>query len=237
MKNSICLTKWFKAIMLTLAISTGYLNDSKAQYFSDTTYYKEPTAPPKVILKLDLLSFFDTYSNLLIDVEHRLKPDLYLQHGIGFVTGFNNYDFDDDEFINNPIGFKLRNEIRFYLDFVKKSRKGYYLAPEILYGYVFGNEEEAVGVNCDDGCEFFRLMDFRAIRQETALHLKLGSQRIYREKISLDYFFGIGYKYEWFSVSGLDLNSTDNVREEDLHPDSDFRYSLTVGFKIGLLLK
>ena len=237
MKNFLYQPKWAKTVFLTLVVGIFSLNPCKAQYFSDTSYYQVPVPPPKVILKVDLLSFFDSYSNLLIDVEHRLKPDIYLQHGIGFVTGFNNYDFDDDEFINDPIGFKLRNEIRFYLDFRKQSRKAFYLAPELLYGYVFGDEEETVGVNCDNGCDFFRLVDFRAKRQEAALHLKLGNQRIYREKLAVEYFFGVGYKYEWFSVSGLDPNESNNVRREDLYPESDFRYSLTVGLKIGWLLR
>ena len=229
--------KWTKAVVLSLAVITLHLTDARGQYFSDTIYYKEPVAPPNVILKVDLLSFFDTYSNLLIALEHRLKDDLYLQHGIGFVTGFNNYDFDDDEFINSPIGFKLRSEIRFYLDFVRRSRKGFYLAPELLYGYVSGDEEETVGINCEGACDFFRLLEFKAIRQEAAFHLKLGSQRIYREKISIDYFFGIGYKYEWFNVSGLDLNESDVVDTEELYPEDDLRYSLTVGFRVGWLLR
>ena len=229
--------KWAKAIVFSIAVYGLHFTEANAQYFSDTTFYKEPVAPPSVILKIDLLSFFDSYSNLLIAVEHRLKPDLYLQHGIGFVTGFNNYDFDDDEFINSPIGFKLRSEIRFYLDFSRRSRKGFYLAPELLYGYIFGDEEETVGVNCEGACDFFRLVEFRAIRQEAAFHLKLGSQRIYREKISIDYFFGIGYKYEWFNVSDLGLNSSDVVNTEDLYPEDDLRYSLTVGFRVGWLLR
>ena len=235
MKNFTCLIR-FKLI-LTLVTGLLYVNEGNAQYFSDTTYYKEPLAPPKVILKLDLLSFFDTYSNLLIDVEYRVKPTLYLQHGIGIVTGFNDYDFDEDEFINNPVGFKFRNEVRFYLDFARKSQKGFYLAPELLYGYVFGDEEQVLGINCDEGCDFFRLMDFKAVRQEAAVHFKIGNQRIYRETFSLDYFLGLGYKYKWFDVSGLDLNSSEVVRREDLHPESDFRYSVTIGFKIGLVLK
>lgn len=226
-----------KTILLALIISSLHVITSHAQYFSDTSYYKQPTSPPALIVKVDLLSFLDTYANLLIDVEYRIKPALYLQHGIGFVTGFNDYDFDSDEFISNPIGFKFRNELRFYLDFANGSRKGYYLAPALLYGYVYGNEEEVVGINCEDGCDFFRLMDLKAIRQEAAIHFKIGSQRIYNEKISLDYFLGAGGKYEWFDISGLDLNSTDRVNEEDLQPEAGFRYGLTVGFKVGLVIK
>ena len=239
MRNSSFSPRLAKTVLLALIISCLYVISSHAQYFSDTSYYKQPTSPPAVIVKVDLLSFLDTYSNLLIDVEYRVKPALYLQHGIGFVTGFNDYDFDsdNDEFINKPIGFKFRSEMRVYFDFVNSSRKGYYVAPALLYGYVYGNEEEVVGINCDDGCDFFRLMDYKAIRQEAAIHFKVGSQRIYNEKISLDYFVGAGSKYEWFDVSGLDLNSTDRVDEEDLQPEAGFRYSLTVGFKIGWVIK
>lgn len=230
--------KYAAVIILTLVLSTLHSSDCKAQYFSDTTYYREPIDPPTVILKVDLLSFLDTYSNLLINVEYRLRRNLYLQHGIGLVTGLNNYgfDFDNDAFINKPIGFKFRNELRFYIGYVNGSMKGHYLAPELLYGYVFGDEEQTIGINCDNGCDFFRSVDFRAQRREAAFHLKIGSQRIYNEKVSLDYFFGIGYKYKWFDVSRLDLNPSDVFDREELYPDPDFGYSLTIGLKIGLLL-
>ncbi len=220
-----------------LALGVFASKPGMAQYFSDTSYYKIPVPPPKVILKIDLLSVFDTYSNLLIDVEYRLKDDLYLQHGIGFITGYNDYDFDDDDFLDKPIGFRLRNELRFYLDFLKQSRKVFYLAPELLYGYISGDEEEAVGVNCNNECDFFRLVEYTGRRQEAAIHLKLGSQRIYKEKVVLDYFFGLGYKYRWFGASGLGLDERDDVSNEEFYPDSDFRYSLTAGFKIGLVIK
>lgn len=203
------------------------------QYFSDSLRYEEPMAPAKIIVKLDLLSVFDTYSNILLAVEYRVKPDFYLQHAIGFVTGYNNYDFDEGE-LNDPIGLKIKNEFRFYFDYRRQSTKGFYLAPEITYSYIYADKRESVGINCGNGCDFIMLVEYMAVRQSAGLNLKLGSQRIYKEKITLEYFLGIGPKYIWYDS---DVDVPDNAGSSFLTKENNLKYNLTIGFKIGLLLK
>ncbi|MDN5200738.1 DUF3575 domain-containing protein [Fulvivirgaceae bacterium BMA10] len=230
------LLKYCLPVFLNLITTFG----GKAQFYSDTSFFKTYKAPPKLILKIDLLSVWDKYSTPQLALEHRLKNNLYLQHEVGYVTSFKgvNLDFLEDDH-EKTSGFKLKNEIRYYFDFERQSRNGVYLAGEILVSYVYHRDAKFFGIGCDNqnGCDFYRQITYRTVDRNYGMHLKIGVNRLYKEIVSIDTFLGMGYKWNHIRTTGFQAD--DDIIDDTglLTPESIWKYNLTIGLKVGIILK
>lgn len=231
-----------KFLLISVFVLTSFV--ANAQYFSDTLYYREPTSPPKAILKMDLFSPFRHFSAISFSLEHRLKPTLYLEHQIDYLTNIDGSSLSIDPIREIYTGFQLHSELRHYLDFKAFSKKGIYIAPKIMFGHVITEKEKTLRLDCGTGCEYFKRLDYDLRENLVGLLFKFGVQRIYKESIVIDYYFGLGYKTHAFKIIGpsesekrvLILRAENRgLRRKEFENFTAATFSL--GFKIGFVLK
>ncbi len=231
-----------KFLILSVFVLTSVA--ANAQYFSDTLFYRAPTSPPKAILKMDLLSPFRHFSAISFSLEHRLKPTLYLEHQIDYLTNLDGSSLGIDPINDKYTGFQLHSELRHYLDFKAFSRKGIYIAPKIMFGHVITEKEKTLRLDCGAGCEYFKRVDYDLRENLVGLLFKFGVQRIYRESIVIDYYFGLGYQTHAFKINGASesekrvlISRAENrgLRRKEFENFTAAAFSL--GFKVGFVLK
>ncbi len=217
---------------------------SSAQYFSDTLYYKTPKLPPKAMLKMDLLSPFRHFSAISFALEHRLKPTMYLEHQVDYLTNLDGSSLDISPIRDKYSGFQLHSELKRYLDFKAFSQKGIYIAPKIMFGHIITEKEKTLRLDCGTGCEYFKRVDYDLRENLVGLLFKFGVQRIYKETIVIDYYFGLGYKTHVFKIKGLSESEkrrlilraeNRGLRRKEFENFTAATFSL--GFKVGLILK
>ncbi len=219
-------------VLILLLIGFQFM-EAEAQNKDEPIYHNYPIDSAKVIVKIDIISGLAAYSNLPLSVEYRIKPNFYIQHTVGYILGHNNYSFRNPD-LESPKGWNLRTEPRFYLSYKRSANRGFYLAPEIAYRYIFDEIEHQNIESCGLDCSFIRLVDFKAIRHDIALNFKIGIQKVYKGKIALDYSIGFGPKYIWHEA---DVPKDADSNSPFLSREDEFKHNITIGFKVGYLLK
>lgn len=221
-----------KSIVFFVCIVFSFDN-LEAQNNDDNNHSHFTIDSAKLIVKFELLSGLSAYSNLQFAAEYKIKSNLYIQHAVGYIVGYNNYTFSNPE-LDSPNGWNFRTEPRFYLSYNRAKRRGFYVAPEISYRYIYANDEQQKMESCGGDCFFIRRITFKAVRQDIALNFKVGIQKILNGLVAFDYFIGMGPKFVWYDADApkdIDSNSVFLRREERV------KYNITVGFKVGILLK
>ena len=231
-----------KFLLINVFVLTSFA--ANAQYFSDTLYYRVPTSPPKAILKMDLFSPFRHFSAISFSLEHRLKPTLYLEHQIDYLTNLDGSSLDISPIRDSYTGFQFHSELKYYLDFKAFSQKGIYIAPKIMFGNVITEKEKTLRLDCGAGCEYFKRVGYDLRENLVGLLFKFGVQRIYKETIVIDYYFGLGYKTHVFKIKGASESEkgvlilraeNSGLRRKEFENFTAATFSL--GFKVGFVLK
>ena len=231
-----------KFLLIIVFVLTSFA--ANAQYFSDTLYFKEPTSPPKAILKMDLFSPFRHFSAISFSLEHQLKPTLYLEHQVDYLTNLDGSSLDVNPIIDKYTGFQLHSELKHYLDFKAFSQKGIYIAPKIMFGHVVTEKENTLRLDCGSGCEYFKRVDYDLRENLVGLLFKFGVQRIYKETIVIDYYFGVGYKTHAFKIKGPSESEkrvlilrAENRGLSRKQFENFTAATFSLGFKVGFVLK
>jgi hypothetical protein len=141
-------------------------------------------------------------------------------------------------------GFQLHSELKHYLDFKAFSQKGIYIAPKIMFGYVLTEKEKTLRLDCGTGCEYFKRVNYDLRENLAGLFFKFGVQRIYKETVIIDYYFGLGYKTHAFKIKGLSESDRGEVllrAENSGFSRKEFENytaaTFSLGFKVGFVLK
>lgn len=187
------------------------------------------------ILKFSPLSLLDPLASIQFALEHPVREKLSLQHEVGYIIE-NIYENND---FKNPRGWRIRNEVRFYLGSKGRRLKGAYLAPEFLFVSVSHERNAFFGKNCNStfDCDYYQYMDYTSRKQVFALHPKIGYQFSFN-RINLDFYGGVGYR----QVRVKDFNKPPFGQEEDEYfsfrkePGIHHLPSLSLGFKLGFVL-
>lgn len=205
----------------------------------DTTQDQKELSSP--ILKFSHLSLIDPLQTIQFALEHPLGKQISLQHEGGYVIGYDEFDiFVSDESFSRATGFRLRNELRIYMTpDVKGILEGFYFAPELLYNFVRFDKTTTVGRDCNGSwtCQYYQDMSYRAQKQVFAMHVKLGYQEIFLERLVFDIYAGYG----WRHIKELNVHPPEGLQPGDQFQFAgdqylDNRISISLGFKLGYLL-
>ena len=192
----------------------------------------------KLILKVAPLSLLDPFGeNIHVGSEFILKGPLSIE------TDFATYiRIFDPPRIKDRIGFKIKPEIRYYLNSKKQKPayyKGFYIANELYFifdkfkrGDTFIHYDQALDTN-------YLYHDYEKIRRFIiGDNFKIGYQSVTKIKLTFDYYFGLGLKY----YNGTyDYKITDPIcckvmRLFEIPVYKGIRPDVTFGIKLGYVL-
>jgi hypothetical protein len=191
--------------------------------------------PPSLMLKYSLTSLIEPTPTIQFAVEHRLQPQLSLQHEIGYITSYalpNVYDY---------WGIRLHSEIRKYLKPLERDKKNTYMAVEIFGKY---NESSDEFWYCRDFCQYSQRILRKRVRVSTGIAFEYGWQRIFRDNFLLDVVFGAGVKHSQIISDTLPPDLKDATQDGSFF--SNFLSDMSVapislnfilGIKLGYVLK
>lgn len=196
----------------------------------------------KFILKIAPLSLLDPYGeNIHLGSEFISKGPLTFE--TDFAAYIRIFDRDDNTpRIKDRIYFKIKPEIRYYLNSKKQktaSYKGLYIANELYFisdkfkrGDIFVHHDQALDTN-------YLYHAYEKIRRfEVGDNFKIGYQSVTKIKLTFDYYFGLGLKY----YNGFyDYEITDPIcckvmRLFEIPIYKGIRPNLTFGIKLGYVL-
>jgi len=192
----------------------------------------------KLILKVAPLSLLDPFGeNIHLGSEFILKSPLSIE------TDFATYiRIFDPPRIKDRIGFKIKPEIRYYLNSKKQktaSYKGFYIANELYFifdkfkrGDTFIHYDQTLDTN-------YLYHDYEKIRRFIiGDNFKIGYQSVTKIKLTFDYYFGLGLKYY---NGSYDYKITDPIccpviRLFEIPVYKGIRPDVTFGIKLGYVL-
>jgi len=196
----------------------------------------------KLILKFAPLGLLEPYGeNIHFGSEFISKGQLSIE--TDFATYIRIFDRDDDTpRIKDRIGFKIKPEIRYYLNSKKQkavSYKGFYIANELFFisdrfkrGDTYRQYDQTLDTN-------YLYHAYEKIRRfELGDNLKIGYQSVTKIKLTFDYYFGLGLKYY---NGSYDYKITDPIccpvmRFFEIPIYKGIRPNITFGIKLGYVL-
>ena len=195
---------------------------------------------PSPILKFSLLSLLDPVSSIQFALEYPISRKSALQHEAGYVTRL----FYNENGDKNMLGFRIRNEYRYYFYGDESPQQNFYVAPEVVYTHLwFERNERDWGVhyteedweNLGNGI-FPEYPSYPVQKSILAIHpAKVGYQKIFNRFV-LDMYGGLGYRHVRVKVPpGIveDLDEFVSMRRE---AGVYNLWSLSLGFKLGYRL-
>ncbi|MFD1316939.1 hypothetical protein [Namhaeicola litoreus] len=142
--------------------------------------YEDLSTQRKNILKFNL--FLPIAGAVEFGYERSLKPGNSLEGNIGFIYGNNSTD-QDASGVFLKVGYKFIRSPDFYLKGMKYAHilKGSYIKPEIAFtSFSYDIKNYGYGNNSGSTTNFAGLINF-------------GKQVVYNNRISIDYYLGVGY--------------------------------------------
>jgi hypothetical protein len=152
----------------------------------------------KLILKFAPLDLIDPYGeNIHLGSEFILNSPLTFETDFSAYVGLYNRNKETPR-IADRIGFKIKPEIRYYLNSKEKTvcYRGFYVADELYFitdkfkrGDTFRHYDQALDTS-------FLYHDYERIKRFViGNNFKIGYQAVTKFKLIFDFYFGIGLKY------------------------------------------
>ncbi len=194
----------------------------QAQTGPDTTQ----NVIPKWSAHLDLLNFQDNYPAVLFSIERQFDQNFAIQQEVGMVVvpeAYNVSDFD------KYLGFKGRTEFRLYTDDSAGDKTRTFLSVDFAYQvdqYVFDYFRQFSG--------FTRIEEGTFTRYVYGSHIRGGYQRVYRDRIIVEYSVGLGRVFYKVDFPEGYSNGVDGQTITDYPPLDPF--SMNFRLKIGIIL-
>jgi hypothetical protein len=194
----------------------------------------------KLVLKIAPLSLLDPFgSNIHLGSEFFIKDRLSLETDVAAYLRVSDRD-DDTPRIKDRSGFKVKPEVRYYLNRPNKEQKtfrGFYIADELFFitdkyrrGDTFVKYNESTQI---------MYYDYEKIRRfELGNNVKIGYQAVTKIKLTFDFYIGAGLEY--YNAT-YDYEITDPICcpvmrffENPIY--KGFNGSFTFGIKFGYIL-
>lgn len=190
----------------------------------------------KLIFKVAPLSLLNPYgSNLHLGGEYLIKERLAIEADLAaYIRVFR------DGGIKDRIGFKIKPEIRYYLNSRKKETrtfKGFYIANEVFFltdRYKSGHDF----IDFDQVPELIYYAYEKIRRFEIGDNVKIGYQAVTKIRLTFDFYFGAGLEYYNASYDYQITNDrccrTMMLFENPIY--KGFKNSITFGVKFGYII-
>jgi hypothetical protein len=165
-------------------------------------------------IKFSPLHMLNYYPSMQLAFEHRLGRQTSLQWEGGYVFPISSEETSD---AYNKRGFKAKLDFRYYWLFGKLNA---FIAPELYYNSVNYNKNGTFGIDCSNGCDYYRYAKYETQYREKGINLKVGMLHRFG-RISFEYFAGISQRFiEYKSVNKPEGGESPQL--EDSY-DSPFR--------------
>jgi hypothetical protein len=147
-----------------------------------------------VTLKFLPLGLFDFDNTVQVGVEVPFSNNRFsFQQEVGYGHSSFNIWYHEDGRHPDKSTIKTRTQLRFY--FYEKRRARSYVAGEFLYKRVINRQSQWVGQNCIYGdCDYLEYKDVRFGRFVNAVHVKVGWQFYFSNRMTLDLYTGFGVR-------------------------------------------
>lgn len=194
-----------------------------------------------VLVKWSPLSMWDIDNTIMFGLEVPLGKQISIQQDIGWGSSkFNVWYYDWSE-RPDKITYKSRTQFKYY--FVQKPRWRSYIAGEFMYKKVIYEDNQWVGVGCEDGnCEYYTNKNIKQGRFVSAMHSKIGWQFYFSNRTTIDVFTGVGLRYIKSRMITQDVGNVGLGEDwffwESNYPGGPTQTvpSFQVGFQIGIAL-
>ena len=234
---------FFRFFVLTVLLP-GVAPAALAQYFPlpDTT-----RRPALGVIKIAPLSLIDPYNTFQAGYEYVPRRGTWtVQAEAGYGDYRTTVHYRDGNNVNtnrmrsNLENWRLRSEVRLYLEGSPARPIGFYVAGETMYRRSNWRGERSVGRDCaDGGCAFFELIPYTTHKDVLAFHGKAGTQAELSERLLFDFYVGAGIRYVWVHYRQPENGGGENWWTFHVDPGRPGRYRLVsaaLGFKVGYLL-
>lgn len=190
-------------------------------------------------LKFSPFDVLSAVSTVGVDLETKMSPTISFQYGAAFIPTFMQFIVGSDPFqFDYMNGYRLRFESRYY-GFKKESR---YTAAEFSFRHLIIGDETPIGMEGDEFGNFAYFINEQVTfnRFSTHINTKYGFQKIVSNKLAIDCFIGISFRYNFvfakqdFPEGGVPQTNW-NIFEWTLEDGHAFGYAMPIaGFKMGI---
>ena len=160
--------------------------------------------PEKAItLRTNPFSFLQRDAGVMIGVNYRWKPRWSATVDPKFIF-YGIPRFSDND-LRYPLGVRVKTDIRYH--FKESDFLNFYVAPELVYGYVRTRSTTTFGINCVNGnCAYYMQEKYTEIKKERGGALKFGMIGPVRKRNpnwKLDFYWGIGVSFFDFKYKNI----------------------------------
>ncbi len=192
----------------------------------------------KVVLKWAPIPLFDYYNTLQLGVEVPFPdPRFSFQQELGYGHSSFNLWYAERGDIPDRHSFRSRTQLRDYLKEWNSFRifvaGEYFVRNSRTYGYSY------TGVNCDNGCDYYKEVRHTTGRVAKAIHFKFGFQSWLSPRVSLDVYGGPGIRTirsKSFTPGITDYHDDGPWWESSNTDPGEPIPSIAMGFQLGIRL-
>ena len=158
-----------------------------------------------ISLRTNLFSVLEVDGGIMLGLRYQWSKRFAAVLDPTFIF-FNLYDNTNSTSNGQPIGIKIRSDLRYYLDKNTSRRNRYFIAPEFHYKYVSTKRWANFGINCiGQQCDYYMNAKYQQIKNETGGTLKLGAEIPLsdKDKWAIEVYGGLGFKFKNFKQKDI----------------------------------
>ena len=175
--------------VMTLIFAFGFAtlcsSQKKDEYFS-----------PSLALRTNPFSVLEVDGGIMLGVRYQWSQRFAAVIDPTFIF-FNFYQNTNSNVNGQPIGIKIRSDIRYYLNRYVPGRNRFFIAPELHLKYITTKKWDNFGINCiGQQCDYYMNAMYKEIKKETGAALKMGAEvRLDKKDLwSFEIYGGLGFK-------------------------------------------
>ncbi len=147
----------------------------------------------KVVLKWAPVPLLDFYNTLQLGVEIPFPdPRFSFQQELGYGHSSFNLWYAEGENVPNRHSFRSRTQLRYYVREWNSFR--IFFAGEYFIRNSRTHDTSYIGVNCENGCDYYKETPHTTGRLAKAVHFKFGFQSWISQRVCLDVYAGPGLR-------------------------------------------
>lgn len=196
-------------------------------------------------LRTNPLSFIEADANFMLGLGIQWSPRLATTIEPAYIFGrlYGTSSNDETQTGGAPAsGIKFRTDLRYYFsDFPHGRRSALFIGPEFHYKNVTTRIEDEFGINCiGNNCAYRQRAEYKEIKEELGGFLKMGLHAPLIDRLAIEFFWGLGFKWKWRRESDIPVGGSFTVppdaRGNTFIPREGLMLMLPMGAKLSFLL-
>ena len=156
---------------------------------------KELPDERSIYIRTNPLSFLEIDAGVMVGVRYQWNKNFSATLDPTFIF-FSPY-YGADDYNSQPLGIKIRADVRYHFNKLSSNRSRVFIAPEFHYKYRTIDRTTTFGINCvNQNCAYYMEDTYREIKTEVGGSIKMGVDVPVdkRERLSLELYGGLGLK-------------------------------------------